>query len=82
MRKGSSVTITLIVPEERHSRHEFFRHEEFEAPEGHNHWFNNQRFKEDMEMLKEQLRDLGGQIKSRMRGVKESIERELHQVGT
>ncbi len=82
LRKGSTITLTLIVPDERRGRHEFFRQEEFEAPEGYNHWFNNERFKNDMEELKEHLRGLGKEIKTRMWGVKEKIERELHQVGT
>jgi S1-C subfamily serine protease len=82
LRKGSTIALALIVTDERRGRHEFFRQEEFEAPEGYNHWFNNERFKEDMEELKEHLRGLGEEVKTRMRGVKEKIERELHQVGT
>jgi S1-C subfamily serine protease len=82
LRKGSSLKLTLVVPEEREMNHGMFRHELFKVPEGHNHWFNNERFQEDMQRMKEELRNLGQNIRDRVQGMREKIKRELRQVGT
>lgn len=45
-------------------------------------WFNQDKFRGDMERLKEELRNLGQEIKTKMKDVQMKLQQELRQVGT
>lgn len=84
LRKGTNLLLAMMVPEEEGNRFKIFRHEFRDAPEedSQNFWFDNENFRQEMKHLQQELHGMGREIKTKMQGLRQKLERELRQVGS
>jgi serine protease Do len=84
LRKGTNLVLAMMVSEQEGHRFNFFRHEFRDAPgeDSQNFWFDNETFREEMKHLQQELHGMGREIRTKMQGLREKLERELRQVGS
>ncbi len=84
LRKGTNLVLAMMVSEQEGHRFNFFRHEFRDAPgeDSQNFWFDKEKFREEMKHLQQELHGMGSEIRTKMQGLREKLERELRQVGS
>lgn len=84
LRKGTNLTLAMMVTGSHERSFNLFRHELRKSPkqESGSFWFDNEKFRGKMKQLQEELRSTGEQIRIKMLGLRKKLERELRQVGT
>lgn len=83
LRRGSALSLSLVIPEEEVHPLRIYKHEYHKMPpeESNNFWFHNKQLQEEMKLLQERMRGLGAEIKTKMEGLRDQLKRELRQVG-
>jgi S1-C subfamily serine protease len=86
IRKGTSLSLALTIPEERGSLERFFRREYRDAPgeegDSPSFWFYKDHLRQEMKNLQEQLRGMSQEIRTKVEGLRDKLERQLRQVGS
>lgn len=84
LRKGNTMLIALMVPDEEGHRFKSFQREFRDAPgeDSQNFWFDSGQFQQEMKHLQQELHGVGREIRTKVQGLREKLERELRQVGS
>jgi S1-C subfamily serine protease len=80
LRKGASMTFAVMAPGNENGGNLFY-HYKLRKPveESHLQWFDQDKLRNDMQVLKQELKSLGREMKTRMQDVRHKLQLDIRQ---
>lgn len=84
LRKGTNLTLAMMVTDRDDNPMRLFRREFHRVPkaESESYWFDSDTFRQNMKKMRQELKSAGEQVRIKMLDLKKRLEREFRQVGT